>query len=376
MHDAQFTYDLVPLQYDTIKVGSGATITHDATNRNADLKFANTPTNGIVAMQSFDFYRYQPGKSQLIFVTFNMRGGDTSVIKFAGYSDGINGIEFVVDEFTPKFRILSGSDEGNEEVSQGSWNLDKMNGRGPSRVRLDLEKVQILVIDLQALYVGRVRIGFDLGGEIAYAHEFSHANIDEHVYIQTANLPVRVGMTCTDTVNAAEVDFICASVISEGGQEETGAYYFSVEGTATAGNNVDSLIVAIQPDTLFNGFVNRTKIILESIEVTVTGNNPVVWKLVVGQGLTGMAATEIDATYSATDKVTGIPSGAGVTVLQGYCPATTQNKAAITKPSSMKYPITLDHSGAITPMGRVVLLAKGVGGTSATRAIFNYKEIR
>ena len=42
--DAQMTYDLQPLLFEQITAETGATVTHSATNRNAVMTFASTPT--------------------------------------------------------------------------------------------------------------------------------------------------------------------------------------------------------------------------------------------------------------------------------------------------------------------------------------------
>jgi hypothetical protein len=51
--------------------------------------------------------------------------------------------------------------------------------------------MQILVIGMQALYVGRVIVGFDIGGELIPVHQFLCANEEAFPYIAQASLPVR-----------------------------------------------------------------------------------------------------------------------------------------------------------------------------------------
>jgi hypothetical protein len=239
-----------------------------------------------------------------------------------------------------------------------------------------LTKTQILVLDFQALYVGSVRIGFDINGIIYYAHQFNHANIISSPYIQTANLPVRVGMTSSGTVTST-MNFICASVISEGGQEDNGSYHFAVEGTGTAGNNTDVHILSIQPDTLFKGLTNRQTIVFEGLDLLVTGNTPVRYSVVLGQALTGQTATNVSETYSGVDAVTGTLSGtAPIVIDMGYCAASNQTKSSISKSFDLRYPITLDHSGVIRNLGRISVLAYGIGATSAVRVVLKFKIIR
>lgn len=132
LFDAQFTYNLRPMLYEAITNGTGATITHDATNRMALMTFSSTATGGKAYMQSFEHLRYQPGKSQLIFVTFNFIAQVANTLKFAGYSDGANGIEFQNNGTQNQLVLYSATSNGTKTIAQTDWNLDKLDGTGTS----------------------------------------------------------------------------------------------------------------------------------------------------------------------------------------------------------------------------------------------------
>lgn len=383
LFDAQFTYDLQPLIYEQLINGTGAAIAHDATDRNALMTFASTPTGGETSMQSYEHMRYQPMKSQEVAVTFNFIEGVANCLKFAGYSDGTNGFEFQLNGTTPQMCLLSATNNGNQTVVQTSWNIDKFDGTGdannPSGVLLDISQEQIFIVDFQALYVGRVRMGFDIDGVIYYAHEFLHANKTSSPYIQTANLPVRCGMTCTGTVSTT-MDFNCAAVASEGGADETSSYPFSTEDEVTAGNNTETFCLALRPKTTFNGITNRIKNNHWEVEITVTGNNPVEWKLVVGQALTGGSWSDVNSTYSGMQVNTTASFDGGwsptLEMNHGHVVATNQVKSSATTTIQAKIPITLDATGAVRDLGTIVLMVKGLGGTSVTTGLVKWKEIR
>jgi len=382
LFDTQFTYNLSDLTFEQITSGSGASVAYDSTNRMALMTFASTATGGKAYMQSFEYVPYQPGKSQSAFVTFNMNGGVTNVTKFAGLSDGTNGIEFQMNGTTPQLQIYSGTNNGNQIVNQSSWNLDKLNGSGSSGITLDSSKVQILVIDFQALYVGRVRVGFDVGGLVVYAHEFKHANSIITPYFQTANLPVRCGMTCSGTVSTT-MNFICSSVISEGGSPEQRGRNFSQEGTVSAASGTRTHILSIRPKTTFNSLTNRIKFELDSLSIAVTGTSPVEWELCLGQAISGTTTfNDVNATYSAFQfNTAGTISGNPTLVIAtGYCPGTGGGSGAagtsIFQGLASKYPITLDSAGVIRSLGTLSVIVTGIGGASATRVTLNWREIR
>lgn len=376
----QFTYNLSNLVFETIQTGVGASVFYNTTNRCAQMTFTATPTGGEAFMQTYEYIPYQPSKSQLVFLTFNFIDGVTDVVKFAGLSDGINGFEFQVTSPTNKqFVIYSASSTGNQTAVQSSWNLDKLDGSGPSGLTLDISKVQILVIDFQALYVGRVRMGFDIGGTIVYAHEFLHSNIIAYPYIQTANLPVRCGMTCTGTVSTT-MKFICCSVVSEGGQDTANStgYTFQASNNVTAISATRTYLMSLRPKTTFNGLTNRIKSNGWVVDILVTGNNPVYWELCIGQAITTPTYTDVNTTYSSMEYDTaGTLSGSPAIVIDaGWVGASAQAKGEIEQQVVTRYPITLDRAGLNRDMGTLTLLVTGIGGNSACRGAIKFKELR
>lgn len=342
------------------------------------MTFSSTPTGGKAFMQSYEHVRYQPGKGQLIFITFNFISTAANCLKFAGYSSGeTNGIELQQDGTTVQVKLYSDTANGDQTVTQANWNLDPLNGTGKSGITLDLTKTQIFVIDLQALYVGRVRVGFDIGGNIVYVHEFKHANLIATPYIQTATQPIRCGMTCTGTVSTT-MRFICSAVASEGGQEDAAGYSFSVgSGVVASGNGARAHIISLRPTTTFNSITNRIKFVLDSVDVLVTGNNPVLWELVIGQAITGASWSAVNANYSGMESSAGTISGNPDAVISAaYVAASAQSRGAVNYKLSNRYPITLDAAGAVRANGTLSILGTGLGAASNMYARFNWHELR
>jgi hypothetical protein len=380
LFNAQLTYDLAPILLEQITNGTGATIAHDATNRYALMTFASTPTGGKSYMQSYEYLPYQPGRSQLIFVTFNMIAGVANVLKFAGYSDGVNGIEFQLDGTTKQFVIYSGTGSGNTTVAQSSWNLDKLDGTGASGITLDITKVQILVIDIQALYAGRVRIGFDIGGNIIYAHEFLHANNITPPYLQSANLPVRCGMTCTATVSTT-MYFLCSAVISEGGTEDINVfgYTFQQDSGAISVGTGGTHMLSLRPKTTFNGIANRTRVAYIDVEIYNAGNQPIQWQLCIGQAISGTTTyNAVNSTYSSSEyNILGTLSGSPAVVIDGGYVASSGGAKGVTNTSIVsRYPITLDAAGSHRSLGTLTLKTTSLSGTQTVYASIKFREIR
>ena len=380
LFNAQFTYDLSPIIIEQITSGTGATITHDSTNRCALMTFSSTPTGGKAYMQSFEYLPYQPGRSQLIFITFNMIAAVANTLKFAGYSDGVNGIEFQLNGTTKQFVVYSGSSAGNETVTQSSWNLDKLDGTGASGLTLDITKTQILIIDVQALYVGRVRVGFDIGGQIIYVHEFLHANLFSSPYVQTANLPVRCGMTCTGTVSTT-MNFICSAVMSEGGSEDINVYgyTFQQESGAVSVGTGGAHILSLRPRTTFNSITNRTRVAFIDVEIFNAGNQPIYWQLCIGQAISGTTTyNNVNTTYSSSEyNVLGTLNGSPTIIIDGgYVASSGAAKGVVNTAVISRYPITLDAAGLQRALGTITLKATSISGTQTVYGAIKFREIR
>lgn len=382
----QSQYNYGTIQMEPGNTGTGVLPAHDANMRAT--KLSATAGSGTSFLQSFMYSPYQPGRSQSIAMTAVIGAGVAGAVVDIGYFDATNGIIFRQNGVTNLQFIqrtsTSGSPSDANAVAQSSWNLDKLDGTGSSGITLDITKALILIIDLQFLGVGRVRVGFDIGGKIIYAHQFLNANNLTVPYMQTASLPVAMLLTATATGSTKDAYFKCASVSSEGGNLDLFGFMFSTpEVTVTAGNGARTPIVAIRPKTTFNSLANRQFVELMGVVAVVTGANPVYWELVVGGTYSGQTFADVNTTFSGTE-YTSVPGSytnltGGAVIASGYLAAGAGTPVTlINLPTllSRKYPLTLDRAGAVRTLGTYTLLVSGIGGTSATRASMNFKEVR
>lgn len=381
LFSSQCQYDAEPYLYEAGTTGTGMTIAaHDVANRMVRLRAAaGTGTNWL---QSYEYIPYQAGKSHLVFITGLLDAGVAGAVVDVGLFDSLNGI-FLRQNGTTDLRVVQRSSTGGSisdtAVTQANWNLDKLNGTGPSGITLDVTKVFILVIDAQFLGMGRVRVGFDIDGVIVYVHEFLNANVLTAPYMQSLTLPIQVLITTTASASTKLVQFKCASVSSEGGLSEDLEYQFATpEVTVTAGSGTRTWLGGIRPSALINTLPNRSKLVVRSVDLLVTGNQPVLWELLVG------AAVASGPTWTADPSALGVEyatagigfSSPGTVIASGYAVAGATVKGAISQQVRSRYPLTLNRAGAVRNGGTLTLAVTGIGGTSACRAMFNGAVIR
>lgn len=75
---------------------------------------------------------------------------------------------------------------------QSEWNLDKMDGTGPSGFELDLTKMQMFYIDYTWYGAGYIRWGLrGHQGDVTYIHKIANNNVNNEAYMRSGNLPAR-----------------------------------------------------------------------------------------------------------------------------------------------------------------------------------------
>ena len=77
-------------------------------------------------------------------------------------------------------------------VAQSAFNIDKLDGTGPSGYLLDLSKMQMFYMDYSWYGAGALRFGFrDTQGKVFYVHRFVNNNQNTEAWMRSGNLPAR-----------------------------------------------------------------------------------------------------------------------------------------------------------------------------------------
>ncbi len=264
---------------------NGGSVTYTANKSTVNLNVTEAAGSKTIR-QSKRVMSYQPGKSLLIFNTFVMNTLTANLKQKVGLFDANNGIFFTADGTTLKIirRTYTSGAAVDTEISQSSWNGDKLNGTGSSGFTLDPATSNILFIDIEWLGVGSVRVGFVINGQLITAHTFYNANSLTTVYMQTANLPIRYEIERSGTLTAGTYTLqqICSSCISEGGYSPEGLEQMIGTATVSAGVNLPTA------NTYYNIATIRIKtsrpyavIVPAGIDVLNISNNDFEWGLFV-----------------------------------------------------------------------------------------------
>lgn len=84
----------------------------------------------------------------------------------------------------------------DKKIPQSSFNIDKVDGNGPSGYQIDLTKMQMWYIDYSWYGAGFIRWGLrGMQGDVTYIHKEENNNINSEAYMRSGNLPARYEST-------------------------------------------------------------------------------------------------------------------------------------------------------------------------------------
>ena len=378
LFDSQQTYGDSALTWENFAVGTGS-VSNSLNTSSILLNTGGTASGDKLYRQTKMYMRYQPGKSLMIFETFVFAAAQTNLRQRIGYFDTNNG--YYLEQTGSTINVVERSfitgSVVNTPIPQASWNLDTLNGSGPSGVTLDLTKAQILVIDLQWLGVGRVRIGFNMNGFVYYVHQFLHANLISTAYITSACLPCRteienIGITST----SASLTQICSTVGSEAGiADELGLQFSANNGLTGVSVGTGSLVplLSIRAGTTGpNSVANRGQILPKEYTIFVSSASNVFYQLILNPTLTGASFAAVNSTYSLAQVDTSATSFVGGVVLDsGY--ATGSTKLPITTELLRKQALVYAQLNSTQDV--LTLAAQALTGTQTCYGAMTWQEL-
>jgi hypothetical protein len=199
-----------------------------------------------VVYQTRQYYSYVPGHSRIVYMTGVLQVttdpgvrsrfgtydnaydkiGDVSTAQDGSvgtqtiwgnghFIEFYNNILYFVERTSTR-----GTEQSDYRIPQSGWNLDTLDGNGPSGITIDPSKALLLIIETSWLGVNIVKMGFKVGVSLVWCHVWEHNNL-QVPYIRYAKLPIRYEI---ENVSAADTSCsmrsMCASVQIEGDQDD------------------------------------------------------------------------------------------------------------------------------------------------------------
>lgn len=378
-------YDQSPLFWDFISTGAASS---NHVTGAAAIRLRVGGTVGDRALRSTRRYiRYQPGKSQQVLLTGTLGASQAGVDARLGYYDDNDGVFFESGSAGVAVVLRSSACGVISEtrVLRANWNVDKMDGSGPSGSMgvLDTSKSNIYLFDMEWLGVGRVRCGLNMDGRTWHCHEFNNSNRNEGVYMRTANLPMRYEIVNTGTTgSAASMLQICSVVNSEGGVQD--AHISFAAGNNSTLRTVSNALFPVASIRVASAFptgqtaaasqVNRMTVIPLHIDL-FSEDAPIYYRVVRNASLTTPVWTAVNASYSGVEfDVSASSASGGLVIENGYLPV--GRATAGGGVSELNTTLWMSTNACGTAGDTLTLLAERVGNTNTDVGVgFNWKEL-
>ena len=326
----------------------------------------NTSAGSEVLRETTKVFSYQPGKSLLVFNTFVMAPAQKNLIQRVGYFGTQNGVYLQLNSDTLSFveRSLVTGVVTESTVSQSSWNVDKMDGTGPSGIILDITKAQILFMDIEWLGEGTIRLGFVIDGNFILCHRFNHANYITSTYITTASLPLRYEITNLDvTDNPSTLKQVCSTVISEGGYELRGAQLsIGTPITAPTSLAVAGTYYPIVSIKLRSGYLDAV-VILTALSIMGVATGIYNWKIVAGGTTSGGAFVPAAVDSAVEYNITGTSFTGGRTLASGFLTSSTQSSVNLDILKEALFSFQLERNNFTSTASEITLIVSASTNT-------------
>jgi len=376
MFDSSFRYG--DNQLWSTATATGGTATYNTAQGLEDLSVTTT-SGSSVQRQTTKVFSYQPGKSLLIMTTFVCAAPKANLDQKIGYYGTDNGYFLEQDGLTTYFverSAVSGA-VTNTRVAQADWNVDPMDGTGPSGITLDISKAQILWMDLEWLGVGTVNMGFVINGSFYICHKWHHANLITSTYITTASLPLSCEITNTDTTaSASTFKQICSTVISEGGyalagiQKSVGTPITTAKTLTTAGTLYPVVSIRLKTTRL------DAIAILTAISILGNGNNETFrWEVRAAGTTTAGSWVSAGSNSSVEYNLTGTAFSGGRILAAGYTSSSNQGSPSVDILKQALFANQLERDAFTATPYEITIVVAGAANSVTCFASLDWEEV-
>ena len=276
--------------WDEIVTGASSSSVHD--EYLGMVKMTVGPNVGDkVYRQTKRVQRYIPGRQGEVSMTMIFGTPTTGIRRRLGLFDELNGF-FFEDSGDGTYRCVIRRNSAlgvvdEESFARDDWNVDKLDGTGPSGFTADPNNIQHMSIEYEWYGAGMVEWNFIIDNNKYPIHRIYHANRVPNTWAAKAALPVRVeienigGTAGTHTFYQGSHSFATEGTTTLLGRQKS--ISTPITGKSTDGANVFIPMVAIRlkstaldsvviPDEFSAATLDNTNIFVRAIELpTVTG---------------------------------------------------------------------------------------------------------
>jgi len=342
--------------YYSDQLANNATVTFNADESTAYLN-VTTENGSEVSRESNRVFPYQAGKSIQAMSTFGFASPQTGLRQRVGHFTRSKGFFLELDD-NILYLVKRSNSTGapvDIRVPQSQWNVDRLDGTGPSDVALDLAAIQILFIELEWFGIGAARIGFVIDGYFVIAHQFNHSNYLETSYMSGGPMPLRFELTNKQTTaTVSSFKQIASSVILNGGTLTGTDIWTASRGATEVGTEYYPLVAVRMKEGRSDGAV----VIPELLSIFPLTDNDFEWALILNpSSVTGGTWETSEEKGNVEYNVTATATAGGRKLLEGFFGANNQTSVPINYGDITNLNLQFGRSNAVPPVSDVMVLA-------------------
>jgi len=351
-----FPYNINSLVVNTSSTGSG-TVTHSG-------QFAviqsGAASSSSAYLESNRYLEYHPGMGALIRFTAIFDYPKVGNRQLVGIGTSDNGFFFGYDGL--QFLICRLSEGVYYEVPQEEWNVDPMDGTGPSGMTLDTNKGNVFQIRYQWLGFGAqyFYIENQYTGTFQLVHRIDYANQNKKTSVANPSFPFRVVSENTTNTSNVIVKIPSIAMFVEGQTNNANYIRHAVDNEKTIAGSTLTNILTIKNKTTYQGITNTVQIQPDFLAISSDGTKNYTFRMLINATLGGTP------NYVDVDTNTSVVSWdtAGTTVTGGYLVAT----VPLSKVGQTSITFT-DYDFILSPGSTLTIAAESSAGGDATAGI-------
>jgi len=252
-------------------------------------------------------------------------------------------------------------------VAQTAWNIDRMDGTGPSGMTLDPTKGNVYQIRYQWLGFGMILFYIEdsESGELCEVHQIKFANSNITPSIQNPTLPIC--MLAKNTTNNTDMVIKSSSLAGfvEGMDSELGPLHAASNTDLDVGTT-EVPILSVRSKVVFQSVINRVVDRVQTFTVSTDAVNIIKCRVLVDPLLVGSSWSDVSSDTSVSQKDIAATSLTGGNEVFSFSMGKTDTQ--IVDVFAMKLDIAPGHHITIT--------AQAVAGnTSDVTVSMNWKEL-
>lgn len=378
--ESDFRYGLDAFKW-TSSPNGAASATFSAADNGLILSTGGTANSDYLYFSSVRRSKISPSLGSLVLISFVIGTQPADCLTKVGFGTDTTGIFFSVDGASVSF-IMHSSVTGSAvdtNYDQSVWNIDSLDGTGPSGITLDLTKAQTFFIDLVNNGDGRVRLGFIINGRPVVAHEIAGANASDQLLLGSGfvGLRVYVGNSSAPSAASHSILLLGAALMSETASSAAPRRLFSAQRTSTysALSGSTKPIISVRSKSNGPNSVANAGLILPKAVTLYSTSNDAWFQLAIAASLTGASWSAINASYSLADydvSATEVTAGY-IPIESGYIRAGVARRILV-DPEGRYRDMAIrvaSYSGARNIFS---VLARGLGATCTLYAAIEWDE--